>query len=62
MYTHIYFLDQDIFNAECLKRDLKPTSVSYEYGETQGVIDFKTSEKLILCDVAYNSYILERGH
>lgn len=63
MYTHTYFNNIDIFNAECATRGIKPTSVSYEYGETQGAIDFNTNEKLIYCETAYdNCARFERAH
>lgn len=63
MYTHIYFSNIDIFTAECEMRNITPTSVSYEYGETTGAIDFATNEKLIMCDVAYyNCSRYERAH
>jgi hypothetical protein len=63
MYTHTYFNNIEIFNAECATRGIKPTSVSYEYGETQGAIDFNTNEKLIYCEIAYdNCARYERAH
>jgi hypothetical protein len=63
MYTHIYFSNIEIFIAECEQRNIKPTNVSYEYGETTGAIDFATNEKLIMCDVAYdNCARYERAH
>jgi len=63
MYKNIYFSNIEIFNAECVAREIKPAGVSYEYGETQGAIDFNTNEKLILCEAAYdNCARYERAH
>jgi len=62
-YSTIYFADEAIFTNELELRDLTETTVSFEGGETRGATDYRTNEKLVLDENAYdNAPSFERGH